>query len=954
MDSDALTISFGVLGPLQVCVDNSVRLITAGKQRAVLATLLARANGIVPLGELVDIVWDESPPAAAPATVRNYIKRLRHSLGPVAGGRIQFRSPGYLLRVDEHELDLLSFAQLCRRGDAAHQAGDWQGAVELLGRALTLWRGPAFIDVPSQTLRLAELPRLDRLRVQAAERRVDAALQLGRRGSLIGELRSYVAMYPLHERFHTQLVLALAGAGQRVEAMEAYRHARRVLVDELGVEPGQDLQQLQQRILRDDPDLGAGPAPVALATGVTPAQLPAGLAAFTGREAELAALDALADGDGPTGRGAEPRAPLIAVVSGMPGVGKSALAVHWANRIAARFPDGQLHVNLRGFDPSSEPALPAEAIRGFLGALGVASTQLPPTIDAQAGLYRSLLATRAMLLVLDNARDADQVRPLLPGRSACLVLVTSRNRLAGLVAADGASPISIDVLTHRDAIELLAGRLGRHRLASEPRAAAELVELCARLPLALAIVGAHAALRPALSLTELAGELRAASTRLDAMETGEAATSLRAAFDCSYRILRPPARRMFRLLGVHPGPDVTVAAAASLAGIRVGEARPLLHELVRCHLVTEPAPGRFALHDMLRIYASERTGDEDSGAERRSAMCRMLEHYLHTAHTAAQLSPHYDADAPVPPPPGVTPEPVTDNAHALAWFEAEQQVLLAVIALAVREGFDSYACRLPAALAVYFDRRGLWHDYVSTQRTALAAGVRLADLAGQARAHLGLGQASTLLGSFAVAHRHYRQALDLFGRRSDRQGQARTHIGLAFVFERQRAYTESITQCMHALQLYRTIGDTARQAITINNIGWCHAQLGDYQQALSWCQQAVALHQEAGDAHGPAATASWDSLGYAYYQIGDHVRATDCLQVAVRLFGEYGDRHGQAQALIHLGDARLAGGEPSSARDVWQQALSILDDLNHPDAEPVRIKLRQLDSRERPLPGLRP
>jgi tetratricopeptide (TPR) repeat protein len=639
---------------------------------------------------------------------------------------------------------------------------------------------------------------------------------------------------------------------------------------------------------------------------------------------------------------------VIAAISGTGGVGKTALAVQWANQVAARFPDGQLYVNLRGFDPAGDPVPPAEAIRGFLGALGVASPQLPTTIQAQAGRYRSLLASRRMLIVLDNARDADQVRPLLPGKSACMVVVTSRDKLAGLVAADGACPLSVDVLPHLDATELLARRLGRERLASEPQAAGELIELCARLPLALAIVAAHAALSPALALHELRCDLRAATTRLDAMDTGEAATSLRAAFACSYQILSHPAARMFRLLGIHPGPDTTAAAAASLAGVPVDQARTLLHELARCHLVTDFPPGRFAFHDMLRAYAAERAGAEDSEAERRSAIHRMLDHYLHTAHAAALLSPHFDALALVPPQPGVSREDATDNTQAMAWFEAEHRVLLAVIALAARAGFDTHACQLPSTFTGFLDRRGYWNDYSSTQQTALAASLRLADLEGQARAHQGLGQASALLGSFSDARTHYGHALDLCRQRGDRQGQARARIGLAFAFEREGRYGESLAQCMHALELFQVLGDKAREAMTANNVGWCHAQMGNHQQALTWCQQAIALHQELGDAHGQAATSSWDSLGYAHYQLGDYVQAASCFQEAVRLFGEFGDRCGQASALAHLGDARFAVGSPETAREAWQQALAILDDLRHPDAEPVRTKLRQLDAGEAP------
>jgi len=667
-----------------------------------------------------------------------------------------------------------------------------------------------------------------------------------------------------------------------------------------------------------------------------PRQLPPAVPHFAGRADELKALTSLLDGAaGVAGT------VVISAITGTAGIGKTALAAHWAHQAADRFADGQLYVNLRGFDPSGEPVPPAEALREFLDALGVPSGQIPATTQARAGLYRSLLASRSMLILLDNARDAAQVRPLLPGASACMVVVTSRSQLAGLVAADGAFPLFLDVLTHADARELLARRLGPERLDSEPRAAQELIGLCARLPIALAIVAARAALSSALAMHELAGDLRAATSRLDVMDTGETATSMRAVLSWSYQMLTDPAARMFRLLGVHPGPDITAAAAASLAGLAGGQAQTLLGELVRCHLVAEHPPGRFAFHDLLRAYAAEHASAQDSVPERRAAIHRALDHYLQTAHAAALVSPHFDRIALVPPQLGVIPEDVAGHGQAMAWFEAEHRVLLAVITQAASTGFDAHACQLPSALRVFLDRRGYYDDCAATQQIALAASLRLADLPGQARAHQGLGQAGTLLGSYAEARTHFEHALNLCRQLRDRQGQARAYIGLAFVLERQGRYAQSLAQCAQALELYQAIGDRTRQAITLNNVGWCHAQMGDYQLALTSLRQAIALHQELGDADGQAATSTWDSLGYAYHQLGDYAQAASCLGKAVRLFGEFGDRHGQAQALAHLGDARLAAGHPEMAREVWQQALAILDDLRHPDAEHVRLKLQQ-------------
>jgi tetratricopeptide (TPR) repeat protein len=653
---------------------------------------------------------------------------------------------------------------------------------------------------------------------------------------------------------------------------------------------------------------------------------------------------------------------------------KTALAVHWAHRAASRFADGQLYVDLRGFGPSAEPVAAAEALRGFLVALGVPPGQVPAGVQDRAGLFRSLLASRSMLIVLDNAREAGQVRPLLPGNPACLVVVTSRSELAGLVAADGAGPLPLDVLTFADARELLARRLGQGRVAAEPYAAAELIGICARLPLALAIVAARAAVSPGLALQEIsadmqltAGELSAGELTtgtqvpawagaagmqvragtLDAMDTGEAATSLRAVFSWSYRERSGPAARMFRLLGVHPGPDITPAAAASLAGLPAHQSRAVLRELAGCHLVTGQPRGRFAFHDLLRAYAADRALAQDSEKDRRAALHRMLDHYLHTAHTAALLLfPPADIDALDPAQPGVTPEDMTGYDQAMAWFEAEHRVLLTVIQLAAGTGFDAYAARLPSALTVFLDRRGYWDDYTATQRTALAASQRLADRLGQARAHRGLGHASTRQGAFSDARAHFAQSLQVYRQLGDRTGQARVCMGLAYVYERQAKYPETLAISLEALDHYRAAGNQARQANALNNIGWCHAQMGNYQQALAFCHQAISLDQELGNQHGEAA--DWDSLGYAHYQLADYAQAASCHQKSAGLFGAYGDRDGQAAAFEHLGDARLAAGDPQTARQSWQQALTIYDDLGSGDAEPVRAKLRKASLQRTP------
>ena len=786
----------------------------APKQRVILAALALRAGQVASYDELAEIVWDGVPPSGARVAIRNYVKRLRQILGPDAGRRIVTRDPGYALEAGPDEVDALRFTALCSQGGEAIRQdatpGSDPGAWELLGEAIGLWRGNPLVDVPSNVLITAEVPRLDALRMQAQEWRMDAGLARGLHSELVGELTQLARDHPWRERFHAQLMLALYRCGRQAEALAAYQRTRRMLVDELGVEPGRELRDLQAGILDADPDLaapgpalarfltappapepgspgrratageepsraergaattlpartpagpaqpgqaadaagrplagspgpgstgpgstgpgsagpggavtgsaagvraaragagrghpadrtaaaqgnptvGAGPSrpgragavPAAQAT-VVPRQLPAGVAHFAGRTAELAELQAwqheAASAD---------EAVKVLVIGGTAGAGKTALAVHWAHQSAGEFPDGQLYVNLRGFDPSGTPVAPGDALRWFLGAFGISEEQIPDSVDAQSALYRSVLAGKRVLVILDNARDAAQVRPLLPGSRSCLALVTSRARLPGLAATEGARLVPLDVLTADEAHELLASRLGE-RARAEADAAQQLTEACSRLPLALSIVAARVAARPYLPLADLARELADAQGRLEALDAGDPVASVRAVFSWSCEQLTGPAARMFRLLGLHAGPDVTIAAAASLAGVDRGQAAAAVAELADAHLIAEHAPGRYAFHDLLRAYAAYLAGTTDTDAERRDAVRRVLDHYLYTASAGSGLLNPARPQLPLElPGRGVTPEPLGTVGDALAWFEAERQVLIAAITQAAECG----------------------------------------------------------------------------------------------------------------------------------------------------------------------------------------------------------------------------------------------------------------------------
>jgi DNA-binding SARP family transcriptional activator/tetratricopeptide (TPR) repeat protein len=933
---------FALLGPLELTSSAGEQLQLAGpRQRILLATLLLHANMPVPSEALAEAIWDGSPPAAAMVTLRSYIKRLRQGLGAEGRERIAARDPGYMICVREPELDVLEFGALCKTAGAALRNGDWAGTATAAARALALWRTAPLLDVPSQLLADEFVPELERLRLQALEDCFEARLRLGKHQELTSELRELTAQHPLRERFHAQLMLALAGTGRQAEALEAYTKARQVLVGELGIEPGPELRDLHQQILAGD--IATVTAHVKLsaeAQGTPPRQLPAVVADFTGRAAELAVLTGMLEQTGAGGPGTV----VISAIGGTAGVGKTALALHWAHQVARRFADGQLYVNLRGFDPSASPASSAEAIRGFLDALGLPPDRIPPTPQAQAGLYRSLLADRKMLVVLDNARDEEQVRPLLPASPGSLVVVTSRHQLSGLAAADGARLITLDVLSHAEAVQLLTTRLGHARATAEAEALSEIATLCAYLPLALAVAAARAADRPAFPLAALAGELRDVAGRLDALDSGDPVTGVRAVFSWSYRRLSDEAARMFRMLGIHPGPDITAPAAASLAAIAKADARRMLRELTRAHLVAEHVPGRYALHDLLRGYAAEQARDTDSDAERDAAVGRVLDHYLCTAADAALLlMPAKEPVVLTPPGPGVAAEQPADNREALAWFEAERQVLSAAVTLAAKAGFDTHAWQLPWAMASFYQIRGQWQDWAATQRTALTAATRLGDTAAQALSGRLLASACIELGEHRQARRHYASSLTLCQQFGNRLGEAKIQHSLGTLANRRGRYADALGHAEQALRVYKEIGDKANEAEALNNVGWYHALLGHYQQARTFCRQALTVCATVGYRFLEGTV--WDSLGYAEHHLGNLDEAAACYQRAVSLHREGGDRPSEAEALIHLGDALHAAGKIAQAREAWQQALDIFNDLQDPAGDKVRAKLATADDR---------
>lgn len=668
---------------------------------------------------------------------------------------------------------------------------------------------------------------------------------------------------------------------------------------------------------------------------IPPQQLPSAISNFVGRAHELDILNGQLDcAEEDTGT------VVITAIDGTAGIGKTTLALYWARTHLDQFPDGQLYVDLRGFSPSGTPVTPDTAIRGFLDAFQVPADRIPINPDDQAALYRTLVEGRRLVIVLDNARNADQVRPLLPGSPSCMVLVTSRQQLASLTARERAMHITLDFLTTEEARQLLTDFLGPERIQAEPDAVEELIQRCVRLPTALTIAAARIMAEPHTSLSTLVNQLREQRQRLDALSTGEDSqlTDIRAVFSWSYTALTPQAARLFRLLGLHPGPNINLYAAASLAGLSEQDTRQLLTRLTRAHLLKEHLPGRYQIHDLLSIYASEQATSEESEPQRQAALHRVLDYYLHSGVAADRcLAPSRDLITLPTPQLGVIPHKITDYEQAMNWFTTEHVGLLAVIDQAATCGFDAYAWQLPWTLDTFLHRQGQWQNLVARQRIAVAAAGRLGDRSAEALALRLLGDACMRLRHNTEASAYLQQALGIYQDLDDHTGQAHTHLSLSWVCERQGRYNQAITHAQRALDHHRATGNHSGQATTLNDLGWYHAHLGNYQQAITHCQESVSLFRELGDRYSEAN--ALDSLGYAYHSFGQHNQAIIHYQQSVTLYHGLGNHYDEADVLTRLGDTHYATSDFTAARDTWQQALTIFEELGHPDADSVRAKL---------------
>ena len=946
---------FRLLGPLEVLYDGEPQPLGSSGARSALACLLLEPNQVVSMDRLIETLWGEEPPATARTIIHGYVSRLRKLFAERGAGaedhtdldqpEIVTRAPGYQLRVASDRVDAHRARALVNHAhalDAAQRS-------RVLAEALTLWRGPVLSDVSSARLHRMVAPNLDELRLLALEERVAADLELGRHQQLIAELSTLVDQNPMRERLTGQLVLACYRAGNRAEAQARYHALRQKLSDELGIDPGPELRALYERLLRDDdtllsPKQRSTPEPAAPETGVVrpiPAELPSAVAGFVGRTRELAALDQiLADRE----RGSV----TLAVLTGTAGVGKSSLAVTWAHRVAHQFPDGQLYASLRGFDSERAPLSPSEALTSLLKTLGVAADAIPVDLDDRAALYRSLLADRRVLVLLDNAKDSEQVRPLLPGSSESLVVVTSRRRLDGLVVRSGARVLPLETLPTETALELLdrAGTPGL--LSSEPDAARELAALCGGLPLALRIAAARLAVNPGGAVADLVEELTDERNRLHGLDIEDADTSVRRAFDISYRSLHPTHASTFRLLGMVPGHTFTSHAVAALCGTDPTTARRRLRALALAHLVTEPEPDRFGMHDLLRLYARDLVnapGERQSIARSReddaAAFRRLLQHYLVVAdHARRFLRPARDELDFAAKDHTTTPRPSIEcRSEALAWFDAEWPNLVATVREANLQALHEFAWPLVRLQFNYLMVRCPWEDWIQIYTDGLASARAVGDPQGKVLMSAGLGVAYSRSGRTGVALSHYAESYRGAVSTGDPSWLAMAQVNMGSVLFRMGRYAEAQVHCRDALRTYRTLGDRYREAGALNNLAQVEQVNGLREEALAHLREAEVMYREADDLETLAVVLNnCGEVSLELGRISDGERYHhEALEVAQRC----GSAMRQAAAYLGLGDAAEMRGDHSVARTRWETALAIFETGGSPRATELRKRLHK-------------
>jgi tetratricopeptide (TPR) repeat protein len=833
-------------------------------------------------------------------------------------------------------LDAVRFRRLAAEGCAALTDGDAAQAGGRLRAALNLWRGTAYAELTDCAAIADEARRLEELRLSAYEGWAEAELRLGRYGVPIAELTDLARAHPYRENLRAHLMRALYGAGRQADALQLFRETRAMLAEQLGVEPGPQLRHLHEQMLRGDGQLVSrvtvevsvpSVATQGSAAGVpVPRELPADVSGFTGREGALKALDEMlpADAENKTGP------VIISAISGMAGVGKTALAVRWAHRVAGQFPDGQLYLNLRGNSPGSS-LRPIEALTALLGALGVPPQQVPVDVTAAAARYRSRVAQRRMLILLDNAESSAQVRPLLASGPGCLVLITSRDRLTGLVALDGAQRIGLDVLSPEESVALLGQMLGSGRVAAEPAAAAELARTCANLPLALRIAAAGLVDQPHRAIAGYVAELAAGNPVVALSVEGDDDTSVRNAFDLSYRAQPESAQRIFRCLGLVPGPDLGVRAVAALAGTTESRVRRTMDRLASAHLVVQHSPGRYTTHDLLRHYAADLAITEDGPAERAAARHRLFDWYLSMSVVAAGLL--YPEVLRVPVPTGFpTAMPgLTGAGPARDWLDIERHNLIAVILHTARHGPREVAWRCADALRGYHDQSRHLTDWLTTSRAALAAARADADPHAQAAAYHGLAHAHYSLGHYRRSVTYLRRTLTLASEAGWDQAEAAAASNLAIALHLQGQTTESVDYLRRALDVHERINWPIGRARATVTLATAYRDIGRLHEGVELAIRARVLYGRTaahiGEAQADAA------LGELYALLGRLDEAAQLLGSAQATLRAYGSRRSEACCHVWLARVHRDAGCLGVAAEDARSALDLADELGVPELQ---------------------
>ncbi|WP_027345434.1 AfsR/SARP family transcriptional regulator [Hamadaea tsunoensis] len=898
---------FRILGPVEI--QHDAGLIDLGPrrgERCLLGLLLLAADGgILANDRLQTLLWDDDPPAGAQRTVHTYVARLRARLKP-HGIRIATRGNGYRIEIDPAQVDAHRFTAAVAR---ARDTDDPGVRAAVLAEALTLWRGPLLADAAGDYLRARVGAALEERRFTAIELLAQADLDCGRHEKVLTDLTRLVEEHPTREHLTELLMLAYYRAGRQGDALAAYRRVWKTLDTELGVAPGPGLRDLQARILANDPGL-------AMAT--VPRFLPRAVPDFAGREADLRRLDEIA-GESAAVAGS-------ALITGAPGAGKTALAVHWGHAAAHRYPDGQLYVDLRGF-ATGRPLRPVDALAQVLRALGQPSDRIPVDPAEAAGLYRSLLAERRVLVLLDNAATIDQVRPLLPGGAGSLALITSRDRLSGLVARDGARRLDLGVLSARDAEDLLARVLGRDRAGGEPDAVADLAAACGYLPLALRIAAANLADQPGKPIADYVSQLRGGDRLAALAIDGDQDSTVRAAFDQSYARLTAPAARLFRLLGMVTGPDIPLPAAAALADLPLDTTETLLRRLTAAHLVQERADGRYSLHDLLRLYAYSLRDPETPGARQ-----RLIGWYLVRADAAARrMMPNL----PLLPLPAPVPAPVPPGDVPADWLDEEAANLVACVRDAYDHDLPEHCCALADRLRPYFHLARDMIDWLPTAEYAQSAAPAVADpflaAAEAAAAELSIAFYFRGLGRYDEAKAYGRRAVDLAEPIGWADGHAAALVNLGVVHLWTGEYEQSAGYARRALDAHRLTGNGAGQAQALGTLAFVCLSVGDLGEAERCFREAVGLHREAGarNSEGLALANLGDTLRYA----GRLTEAATVLRESLTVLRAAGGRLAEAVALINLAYVECESGDLDTALHSATAALDLVRETGDPNAE---------------------